>query len=155
MDIRRRASAGLAAAMLTGFALLAYGPAAVAAPAPHETALASFTAGGHGPGRCAWHANGSKSGGHLALRLRVDHCRRYQLRIRAAGQGVLPDRFYAGNWIVRRPQLTSIDISPNVFSNFGWDQQYCWRLGKGCRHKGKVRFISADNGARPVGPARP
>jgi hypothetical protein len=79
----------------------------------------------------------------------LDHCRRNQLRIRAAGQGVLPDHFYAGNWINRVHQLTSINIAPNVFSNFGYDLQYCPKVGPGCRHKGRVRFISEDNGATP------
>jgi hypothetical protein len=116
-----------------------------------HVAHVSFTAGGKGPGHCKWHANGSKNAGTVKLRLTLDHCKRNQMRLRAAGESALPDTWHTGNWIDKVHQLTSINISPEVYADYGYDLQYCYRH---CKHKGRVRYISEDNGAgAPVTPA--
>lgn len=143
-----RSRALLAVVALFCSALIIAGPAAVAAPVSHArpagTVAVKFTASVHGH-RCVLRAAGRKNRGYLALRVVRDTCRPDQLRIRAAGQGVLPDRFYAGNWVDKTRQLTSINIAPNVYSDFGYDWQCNWP--RHAAHRCKVRYVSKDNGA--------
>jgi len=133
------------AAALAGVALATGAVAAAeATPVPPHVAHVSFTASGKGPGHCKWHASGSKDEGTVKLRLTLDHCKQNQMRLRAAGESALPDTWHTGNWIDKVHQLTSINISPEVYADYGYDLQYCYR---GCKHKGRVRYISLDNGA--------
>src|SRR5215469_4767399 len=111
-----------------------------AAPA----AATRFTAGQHRDG-CRWMGRGKKDHGYLEIRMIKDTCARTRLRIRACGKPVVQS-FRCGNWIDKIHQLTSLQIGPDVYTDFGYDYQWNWP--KGAKHRGKVHYVSEDPDVR-------